>query len=320
MELQEPQAVDSDPIFTGEEPATSAPPRDSKGRFTSPSTEPADATPEPAKPALSGYRQRLNAEALDLGFTEDELQDFSDQGLSTALGRIMRERISRQDEALRERAIHEQSVKKPQPVQPAEEPQDDLDGFDPKLVSALNAAKTVGKKSMSEVEMLRAKVEQLEQKEQARSQSQVAELIDDAFDMLGEKYEAVLGKGPGRELGEANKSQFRRRIALLQEIGVDFNNMPSRRTLAAKLLEAAEMLYGPALEGSKKQKAAEPAKPTENDNPYVRPTQTMRPTNRTATQMPKGDHLAVTNLAERMRQQRESEAIPDSEELEGFIG
>lgn len=171
--------------------------------------------------------------------------------------------------------------------------------LDPKLEAFLES-------QAKKTKALEAELAAVRQGEQTRQMTSATELIDDAFDSLGEDYATLFGKGPAADLGEAGKGALARRIAVLNQAGVNLGN--ASKSSRAKIRAAAEVLF-----------PREPKPVADEDSPYngagkgkkpagkVSPEEwaqagTARPTQRAGAPEVKGPELAKRNLARKMNQ------------------
>lgn len=276
-------------------------------------------------------------EAKNLGYTDDEIEATPTNFLGKTVHRLAQEKLNFRDEQLRARQISEGQVRTPQPEPAAEEDialdwGQDEEGrplaekdFHPGVVKAL---KSLAKKQRDETKGFREELAKRDQREEQRELNRSAAVWDAAFAALGPEYEIVVGKGAGREMGQAQQDEYDNRIAILNRAQAD----PRQHTAAqvkAKVKAAAEKMFGKFL-GKNPAPYAEVGKPGATPKPAAPAAATngvkprisekeweeaalARPTQRTHSEQ-KGEELAVKNLAARL----ESETIPDSEELDGF--
>lgn len=283
-------------------------------------------TPAPKHPAY------LVKQAQDHGYTDEEINEMSPGVLGKTVHQMMQQQLSFRDEMLRARQVSEGEVRAPQP--PAEEdivldfgadeegrPLTEKD-FGPGIVRAMKAQARLQR---AETKKLQEALSERDKRDEQRDQQRAASIYDAAFASLGADYEHIVGKGPGRDMGDAQKAEYRRRIAILTEAQAD----PRQLTVAqvkARVKSAADLLFPPV----RHEPYAEVGKPTPakalppNGVP-AKPRITeqewedaalSRPTARKGDDLPNGEAKAVRNLTARMNQ----EVIPDSEELDGFPG
>jgi len=302
-------------------------PRNPDGTFA-PVTPPA----EPAPPT-SRHPAYLIEQAKSFGYTEEEIEDTPTHILGKTMHRLNQQALRFRDEQLRARQVSEGQVRAPQPA-PAIEEDIELDwgtdeegrplaekDFHPGVVKAL---KSLAKKQRDETKGLREELSKRDEREQQRENNRAAAVFDAAFASLGAEYEIAVGKGPGREMGQAQQDEYDNRIAILTKAQAD----PRVHTVAqvkAKVKAAAEKMFGkflgkhPAPYAEVGKTPKQPAPPTNGvPKPRITPEEweeaaLARPTQRQSSEQ-KGEELAVKNLAARM----DAETIPDSEELDGF--
>jgi hypothetical protein len=270
----------------------------------------------------------LVEQATSFGYTEEEIEAMPTHILGKTMHRMGQEQLRFRDEMLRARQVSDGQVRAPQPPPtPVEEDiqldwGQDEDGrqltekdFHPGVVKAL---KQIAMKQQKETKGLREELSKRDQRDEQRELNRAAAVYDAAFAALGKDYEHLVGTGPGREMGEDKKAEYRRRIAILTEAQAD----PRIHTVAqvkARVKAAADLLF-PPVRRAPYAEVPKPGKPTNGQAPAQRITPEeweegglARPTSRKAEEV-KGEALAVRNLAAKMDQ----ETIPDSEELDGF--
>lgn len=191
--------------------------------------------PVESKPAHDPFVVEL---AREYGATDEQIAAMSPAELRGAVQMVRR---------------REAEAKKAQPVveKPAEVDEDDFDlglkedDYDPEIIRAMKAMKDRIKQSSKASRELQAKINQYEEREQARHQQAAVESIDAAFEGLGAEYARFIGEGTGRELNQAGRPEYRRRMLILTEAGItSLADLPSPKQLAQKLRQAAETLYG----------------------------------------------------------------------------
>lgn len=287
---------------------------------------------EPPPPAPK-HPPQLVAQLEDYGYSAEDIEGMSPVLAYKTAHAHGQQRLRFQNEQLRARQVTEGQVRTPQP-EPKEE-EIDLDfgvgedgrplteqDFHPGLVRAL---KGMTKKQLTENKLLREELAKRDERENARELNRAAAVFDAAFAALGPEYELVVGKGPGREMTQANQDEYDNRIAILTRAQAD----PRQHTVAqvkARVKAAAEKMFGKFI-GKNPAPYAEVQKPGQvrltNGAAPVKPRISQedweegalaRPTQRVMQDMPNGEEKAVRNLASKMDQ----EVIPDSEELDGF--
>lgn len=283
-------------------------PRDpATGQFVSP------AAVEPA-PAAAKHPAYLTQQAEELGFSAEEVEEMSTGLLTRQIYRAQRDRHAAQMADMRARTLSEAAVRQPEPrpVQPIEEDVLPATEFDERLVSHLR--KTEARLKAQEEELAR-----LRQQDQAKTVTTNTELIDEAFEALGDEYAALVGKGAVAELNPQSP-EIARRIAILNAAGINLQNVT--RASKARIKAAADKLF------------PRPKKDAGEDSPYQAATgkpakangvspeewaeaSLARPTQRKAAELPKGDKRAIANLEQKMRQ--EGGTAEDAEIMEGLL-
>jgi hypothetical protein len=318
------------PQKPGERPrnpdGTFAPTTEPSAQQVPASTEPAPVTIPPAP--VSKHPAYLVQQAQEYGFDESEINDTPTHVLGKMVHNMMRQQMQARSDAAREALQVHGQVRNPAPEPPPPEEEFDIDfGTDPESGRKLTAQdfhpgliaafKHQAKQNREAQQKLQAELAKRDQRDEQRELNRAASIYDAAFAGLGPEYENIFGKGPGREMGADQQGAYKRRIAVLTEAQAD----PRQHTVAqvkAKIKAAADLLFPPV----KAAPYAEVAKGKNGTAPPQRITPEQweegalaRPTARTAEEEPPGEAKAVKNLKAKL----DSQVIPDSEELDGFI-
>ena len=306
-ELEELGLLTSAPKEAASESAKATPPKDpDTGRFISPK----DVEPEVSQPT---HPQELVDAAAYFGYSEDEMKDIPTQTLYKMVLRLQRvaEVTRREESRFRDREAATVRVK-PEVAEP--NPDDlglgEVEGaLYPELTALL-------KKQARKIAELEGGFKQVNDREVARAQSHVDEMVDEAFESLGDSYEKFFGKGGVSEL-EAGSAEIQRRLAVFKMANVDFSKLTPKQT-KAKIKAIAETLYAPAVaapaapaKGGSVYEAGAAAAPTAapavngNGKSRITPKQweesaTAIPQHRQIDELPNGDEKAVQNLAKKM--------------------
>jgi hypothetical protein len=307
-------------------------PRNPDGTFAKVNPEPPSsasvATTAPTPPALTqpvanSHPQYLVDAAANWGFTSEEIAASPTHILAKTVHQLQRNLILQRQQTTTAQTLADATVRQPEP-----EPDidlglssEDLETYDPKIIGAIKKAASA---PLSRVKQLENELAQERHRSVARDNQQACDLIDAAFGRLGKDYTRLFGDGAGRDLSD--QRQFKRRIATLQEAGIDMNRL-NRATLVKQIREAADLLYGTG-EAPAAPAAADPytpalAKPA-GTNGRISEQQwdaatLARPTQRSGSSEPAGDEKAVKNLTKNMRDAGMLEAGPDSDVLDGLL-
>jgi hypothetical protein len=222
-----------------EERARPLPERGPDGKFL-PAEPAAVAPPAPAAPKHPDYLVRP---ALEAGLSQADVDEMTTPALGRWVELFNKQQFQASKQEATQRTIEQamgRSNPPAPPVPPTEESLFDAElekDLDPRLAKVLKKLAEENK----ELKALKGRQDQLDARETARQTQAVNRMIDDAFELLGPKYEKVFGKGDYHSLGAQSK-EVKRRVACLQETGLDLNNT-SPAKLRAKLQEAADTLY-----------------------------------------------------------------------------
>jgi hypothetical protein len=275
---QEP--IEDDPL-TPEAPAPQPRTRNPDGTFA----------PTPAEPPPDIHPSWLYSVASDLGITKEECDELSPGALGNAIRRARRaeqgasRQASRDDVRMSARGNSwtEPHNPAPEPPAPVEDPFDLTgieDQLDPKFRRYLKALKERADK----VDALEQQLAGFGQREQQRELTSNAQVLDAAFEALGDEYKDVFGDGDAAELGPEHAAEMKRRVHVVQDA---LGNTPAqsltRRQLHKKIKEAAEMLF-PKQAGGRTPAAGGRAEPPD---PYAAAQQQApRPARRQAPSAP----------------------------------
>jgi hypothetical protein len=274
------------------------------------------------------HPQYLVDAALDIGYEQAEIDAMPAHFLYKTVHNFQKKMLDQRSQFAKERQIADGQVRVEPKPEPVAEPEYDWDknpdNYDPHLAKGMKRLKALEDENR---ELKKAFNEQRTQTQQREVNRNVA-IIDAAFAALGPRYEALVGKGPAAQLGQAKQKEYKRRLAILNEAGVS-NLLDVPPGMRARIKDAADTLYGLALPAEETPQGAyeevhDAPKAKKNGNgksPRITPEQweegtLARPTQRKAEEV-KGEQLAVDNLAKKLRDQ--GETIPDSDELDGFL-
>jgi hypothetical protein len=200
------------------------PPKGPDGKFISPAAVPEE-TPKsatvadlpPVKPTRPAW---LDQVALNLGFTQQDIETSDADTLGKAVALAQRHSAAAQQP-------------KPEPPPPPPELKIDLgltpeqeEEFGPEMMGVLKKIATDGAKAQQALE---AKLAQYEQKAQTRDRDQMINTLESAVSGLGEEFAGVLGKGTLAELMHKDQASYRRRhfvLTTLQQQGLDYLSAP----------------------------------------------------------------------------------------------
>lgn len=311
--------------------------------------DPYDVDPSPAPPAepTQPYRRRrsdgtfapqhpdyLVSQATDFGFSQSEIDSFSSEALGIAIAKQHRAQQKLRDDLARERSISEATARQaplpPASVSPRGEAAretefdelglDPAKGWDEDLLNVL-------RKQHQELKSLKAQQTQYQERDNAREARTAAEMVDEAFSSLPEKYQALFGKGAGIDFKD--KVELRRRLAVLRDIGivtqqglVGLDRLPTKAKLIALIGDATSALY-PQEQAHTPSVYDEPATP-QKGRPTAEEWQrgaVARPTQRSGAGEPAGEEKAKKNLAKKMREQGYDDGgAVDTSILDGLPG
>lgn len=236
------------------------PPKGPDGRFVSPATPetpPAAPVTTPAAPPAKPTRPAwLDQTALNLGFTQQEIEGSDTESLGRAV-------------SLAQRHITRSNQQQQAPPSPPPEPVVNLgltkeqeEAFGPDAMAVFNKLAMENAKNKQEFE---ARLAQFEQREQVRSQSQMINTLESAVSALGDGFEGVLGKGTLADLMKTDPASYERRhfvLTSLQRQGLDYLSAPVD-VIREQIRRKTEELFPGMV------KAAPPANPAEMEKPLV---------------------------------------------------
>ena len=245
------QTITDDDI-PGAEPAESAAARTPPGGKDAP----ADAR-QPA-PKKYTHSSRLTKLALDLGFSQQDLDKFPSDAIWEEIDRI---RGTTQPQ----RAEPAKPEPKAPPADPDEEYLSELEKVDPQLAKLMRRA--IAKDDLKPIQEKLEKLDRLEAAEQQRQARAVTRALDDAFAALPEKFAALVGEGPIEELTDPGQKGWRGAIYQAAKIQPG----DGRKAIAQKIAAAAEAVAGSRVKDAPADPyaaaAARPAKPTPPRDP-----------------------------------------------------
>lgn len=194
---------------------------------TAPKTK-AEPIPEVTKHT---HTQRLITAATNMGFTQDDLDNFDSETIWAEIARVQEMNLRRKNA----------SAPAAEPVKKAEEDPDEAllaeleRDVHPPLAAYLRKQREEAKEARKQMAEKLAKLDSLEENEKKRVARQQIEMIDNAFSALPEKYKVLFGDGPMADIDDPGQSGWRMAVmneAKLTEIG-------SQRSLNKKIAEIA---------------------------------------------------------------------------------
>ena len=257
----------------------------------------APAAPKAATPQHSKQTLRM---ARDLGLSADHIAATSPEDLDDEVYWRHRQLLEHQDDM--RRVQHQQQAARPaQAPAPAAPAREEFDwgtrddgtkmteaDYVPRVAEAIKRAAHLEKKQQEMETQLSA----MRQESQASKARSVAEVIDTAFESLGENYESFLGKGPAAGLGQDQKAEYMQRMSVLFKAGLDPDNLPHPDVVRQKISNAAQKLYGQAVRAP-----AATAEPPDERLASRRAdwdqAGLVRPTSRGGSNEPKGESRAI---------------------------
>lgn len=228
-------AADTAPEIDDDLPGNPEPKKPSaETKKPSPETKrPATETPEPEpEPKKHRHSSRLMRLAEDYGFTQDDLDNHPSEVIWEEIHRLQ------QLEAARKSAPQPETQKAEPEVDEDEQYLAELKEVDPKLEKIIRRA--MSRDDLKPINEKLAKLDALEKAEQARQARTANDLLDAAFEALGEKFEPLVGKG---SISEINPGEQGWRGAIYAKAKIDHaSDSPSR--INAKIKAAALALAG----------------------------------------------------------------------------
>lgn len=292
-------------------------PRNPDGTFKSPESDtPATVTPPsaPAPPAIDTYRERLLAEAQDIGYDPSELEGVNTPSLANILRKHYQQHAAanaRYEQLLasdRQRQPYQDVPATPTPA-PADDIQLEEDRWEPELARAIKLLNDDRKALKEELTHLKSQLGEVNQRSVQQAVRSNADMVDAAFESLGDGYERIIGKGAGRDMGREQEAEFKRRVAILNEAGIDVaRQLPSMGQLKTKIKQAATLLFPQATAAASDpyaaaQRGQTPVPPQANGKPTPDEWASAglaRPTDRTVLEQP-GREAAIRALSAKMR-------------------
>ncbi len=261
--------------------------------------KPAEAAP--AAPAAPQHPPYLTELGKSFGFDEDDFKVMTSEALGRAITKAQRRDAewNQRVQAAQPQAIAAKPAPEPEPelaidLDPAE--------YDEKLRGAFGKLRDESVKSQKELKALRDEIAQQRAREQERSNAQVTQLVDDAFEALGPEFEWYFGKGSASEIRAADPDAFERRKLVLQKTGLDAS-LASGKQVMSKIKQALT-----ALKIEARPIVPPEADPEQTPTGRRRPTRkewddgaTAVPTQRAGADEPKGYDRAVKNATARAK-------------------
>ncbi len=281
----------------------------------------------PPKPA-SKHPSYLVTQAREFGYEDDDIEAMTTTVLGKTIHKLLQQQLHYRSELDKERVMVHGQVRPlaPEPV-PVEEdiPLDfgtDEDGrqltekdFHPGWVKAM---KGIVRKNREENAKLQTELSKRDKLDQVREANRAAAIFDAAFVALGPEYEAIFGKGPGREMGQTQQDEYDNRIMLLTRAQADPRTQTPTQ-IKARVKAAAEKMFGKFI-GKNPTPYAEVAN-GKAPKPRITPEQweegaTARPTARQVDDEPPSEAKAVRNLTKKIDA---ITPVSDAEELDTLI-
>lgn len=195
-----------------------------------------DPDPEPAaEPKKHTHTARLTKLALEMGFTQADLDDFPSDVIWEEIDRIRAAEARPADPPPRP----EPAAAAARPADPDEEYLAELEKVDPALAKLLRRA--AAGPDLKPIHEKLAKLDALEAAEQRRQARATTRAIDAAFAALPAKFLPLVGEGPIEELTDPGQKGWRG--AIYQKAGLAAGDGP--KAVAAKIARAAEEVAGP---------------------------------------------------------------------------
>lgn len=299
--------------------------------------EPTVAVPEPPERTEQPRRAdgtfkkvhpaRLTALAADLGIPAEDIDGLETPDLERVVSYTARQalRMQRVDSANQRTILNsvDKNLGQPQPAPPPVEV-DHLaelsETLDPRLFKVLSDLRAEN----ARLKGVEARVETIDQRDNARQMQSSAEIIDEAFAALGPTYERFVGKGNAVD-GDLQQEDLQRRLAILQQTGLDVTKPMGRRQAMTAIQKAATLLYGTVTAAAPKT-APNPYAPAEPEPLQARRKEwqeggVAKPTQRTSAPEPPGRKRAIASVGRMMEAQRSTETSETngSAEPEDFL-
>jgi hypothetical protein len=294
----------------------------SKGVGANPSPSPADERPRNPDGTFARtaplHPQYLKDQALEFGFSEDDLAEMPTEALHRTVLQMAKNRLAFRSQQDAARTVQGDGPKPEPPPAPEPAPDDlglDENLYDPGLIGILKKQA----KELAELRKVKGVVDNLSERETKRETSRAADLLDGHFEALGPEFKRIFGDGPAGELTDADA--MKRRIAVLNEAGINLSNVTTKSL--AKIKAAAELLYKAPAEAKAPEPYADAGKASgaNGATPRVSPEDwakagLAKPTQRAGAAEPKGEELAKANLAKRFR---EEDQVGDADIADGLL-
>ena len=205
-----------------------------KKNVAPPAAKKPEPEPEP-EPKKHRHTSRLVALAAEYGLTQDDLDNHPSEVIWEEIHRLQQLEAARKPAP----AAQAEPAKKDEPeVDEDEQYLAELKEVDPKLEKIIRRA--MSRDDLKPINEKLARLDALEKAEQARQARQANDLLDAAFEALGDKFEPLVGKG---SIAEVNPGEQGWRGAIYAKAKIDFaTDSPSR--INAKIKAAAQALAG----------------------------------------------------------------------------
>ena len=264
----------------------------------------------------------LVQQAEEYGYSSEDIDEMSPAALRRVITQHRNHQRLLTEQFTKQYSLDQNKVR--QPVEAPKPPEEDTidlgldeNQYDPQLIQAMK--KLAGARN-AEIKELRQKLDERDQRDQQREGLRLESIIDNAFSSLGDKFEKVFGRGAGRDVSQNDQAGYRRRLAVLRDAQINAQNMTPAQ-IKAKIRDSVELMFpGTAEAYAEVTQQGGPNGPA--SAPRITPEQwangaVAKPTQRRGEE-PKGDAKAIKNLTARMKEA--SEVMPDSEEMDGFLG
>lgn len=305
------------------ETPTEVPPSDAAAVADSvPSSQDRPRNPDGTFAKIPKHEAFLVQQAEEYGYSPEDIDEMSPAALRRVITQHRNHQRLLTEQFTKQYSLDQNKVR--QPVEAPKPPEEDaidlgLDEaqYDPQLIQAMK--KLAGARN-AEIKELRQKLDERDQRDQQREGLRLESIIDNAFSSMGDKFEKVFGRGAGRDVSQNDQAGYRRRLAVLRDAQINAQNMTPAQ-IKAKIRDSIELMFPGTAEAYAE--VTQDKKVTNGTlSPRITPEQwsegsVARPTQRRGEE-PKGDAKAIKNLTARMKEA--SEVMPDSEEMDGFLG
>lgn len=223
-----------------------------------PVVEAVETTPEqPVTPerTIHKHSQRLLREANEFGIDQDVIDNTPSDQLDEMVYRLNRQAkqfAREQQKAERDHSVRER-IENPPPAPVDESSKDPLDAEDFEgYGEPVKAMRDRIRKLEKLLEEQNGKLSGVETKVKNREAVTGAEMLDEAFSALGEKYTKILGTDASEGLDPQGKEMARRR-RLLRNAGIDPADLSgyTRKQITKMIRDEADLLYGDVLQEPK---------------------------------------------------------------------